>query len=224
MINKSLFAKAVGAIMILLLVAVGSFSVVTAQDSEPEEVEVRNYKGAKLGSVEDFRENSIKGVQEIDIDEYRLQITGLINEDRELTYEELQEMNHEKKVVTLHCVEGWSVKALWNGIPLKDLFSELEIDPEVNTVIFHAADGYTSSLSMEHIMENNIIIADHLNGLQLPPEQGFPFQLVAEQKWGYKWVRWITKIELSADEDYQGFWESRGYSDDGDLDEPKFGN
>jgi DMSO/TMAO reductase YedYZ molybdopterin-dependent catalytic subunit len=77
---------------------------------------------------------------------------------------------------------------------------------------------------MSHIMDNNIIIADHLNGLQLPPEQGFPFQLVAEQKWGYKWARWITKVELSADEDYQGFWESRGYSDDGDLDKPKFGN
>ena len=224
MINKSLSAKAVGAIMILLLVAVGSFSVVMAQDSEPEEVEVRNYKGAKLGSVDDFRENSIKGVQEIDIDDYRLQITGLINENRSLTYEELQEMNHIKKVVTLHCVEGWSVKALWEGIPLKDLFSDLEIDSEVNTVIFHAADGYTTSLSMSHIMDNNIIIADHLNGLQLPPEQGFPFQLVAEQKWGYKWARWITKIELSADEDYQGFWESRGYSDDGDLDKPKFGN
>lgn len=72
-------------------------------------------------------------------------------------------------------------------------------------------------------MDNNIIIADHLNGLQLPPKQGFPFQLVAEQKWDYKWIRWITKIELSADDDYQGFWESRGYSSDGDLDKPKFG-
>ncbi|MCF7890925.1 molybdopterin-dependent oxidoreductase [Candidatus Bipolaricaulota bacterium] len=222
--DKSLSVKGLGAIIVLLLVTVSLFSVIAAEDSEPEEVEVRNYKGAKLGSVEDFRENSIKGVQEIDIDEYRLNITGLINEDRALTYEELQEMDHVKKVVTLNCVEGWSVKALWEGIPLKNLFSELDIDPEVNTVIFHAADGYTSSLSVEHIMNNNIIIADQLNGLQLPPEQGFPFQLVAEQKWGYKWVRWITKIELSANEDYQGYWESRGYSNDGDLDEPMFGN
>ncbi|MBS3787536.1 molybdopterin-dependent oxidoreductase [Candidatus Bipolaricaulota bacterium] len=222
--NKPSFVKAVGAIMVLLLLTFSSFSVISAEDPEPEEVEVRNYKGAKLGSVEDFRENSIKGVQEIDKDEYRLQITGLINEDRALTYEELQEMDHVKKIVTLQCVEGWRVKALWGGIPLKDVFSKLDINPEVNTVIFHAADGYTSSLSVEHIMDNNIIIADHLNGIQLPPEQGFPFQLVAEQKWGYKWVRWITKIELSANDDYKGYWESRGYSDDGDLDEPKFGN
>ncbi|MBS3792889.1 molybdopterin-dependent oxidoreductase [Candidatus Bipolaricaulota bacterium] len=224
MIHKSLSLKVLGAILVLLLITVSPISGVAEEDSEPEKVEVRNYKGAKLGSVEDFRENSIKGVQEINIDEYRLEITGLINEDRALTYEELQEMDHVKKVVTLHCVEGWSVKALWEGIPLKNLLSELDIDPEVNTVIFHAADGYTSSLSVEYIMDNNIIMADNLNGLQLPPEQGFPFQLVAEQKWGYKWVRWITKVELSANEDYQGYWESRGYSDDGDLDEPKFGN
>lgn len=222
--NKSLSVKVTGSILVLMFIMVSIFSGVMAKDSEPEKVEVRNYKGAKLGSVEDFRENSIKGVQEIDIDEYRLKITGLINENRSLSYKELQEMNHIKKVVTLHCVEGWSVKGLWKGIPLKNLFSTLDIDPEVNTVIFHAADGYTTSLSMSHIMDNNIIIADHLNGLQLPPEQGFPFQLVAEQKWGYKWARWITKIELSANENYQGYWESRGYSDDGDVDEPKFGN
>lgn len=222
--DKSLSIKALGVFMVLLFITAGFFSGLAAEESEPEEVEVRNYKGAKLGSVEDFRENSIKGVQEIDIDKYRLKITGLIEEDRALTYEELQKMNHIKKVVTLHCVEGWSVKALWNGVPLKDLFSKLKIDPKVNTVIFHAADGYTTSLSMTHIMDNNIIIADHLNGLQLPPEQGFPFQLVAEQKWGYKWARWITKIELSANDDYRGYWESRGYSSDGDYDEPRFGN
>ncbi len=222
--DRALSVKVVGVLMALLFVVAGLFTGMAAEESEPEEVEVRNYKGAKLGSVEDFRENSIKGVQEIDIDEYKLKITGLIEKNRALTYEELQEMEHTKKVVTLHCVEGWSVQALWEGIPLKALFSKMQIDPKVNTVIFHAADGYSTSLSMSHIMDNNIIIADHLNGLQLPPEQGFPFQLVAEQKWGYKWARWITKIELSANEDYQGYWESRGYSDDGDYDEPKFGD
>ena len=41
-----------------------------------------------------------------------------------------------------------------------------------------------------------------------------PFQLVAESKWGYKW---ITRIELSDDADYEGYWESRGYSNDADL-------
>ena len=48
-------------------------------------------------------------------------------------------------------------------------------------------------------------------------ERGFPFQLVAESKFGYKWIKWITTIELSANTDYLGYWESRGYPNDGDL-------
>jgi DMSO/TMAO reductase YedYZ molybdopterin-dependent catalytic subunit len=56
-----------------------------------------------------------------------------------------------------------------------------------------------------------------MNNATIPPERGFPFQLVAESKWGYKWIKWITKIEVSNNTDYQGYWESRGYSNLGDL-------
>jgi DMSO/TMAO reductase YedYZ molybdopterin-dependent catalytic subunit len=66
------------------------------------------------------------------------------------------------------------------------------------------------------------MMAYKMNGVVLPPERGFPFQLVAEQKWGYKWIKWITKIELSSDTNYKGFWESRGYNNNGDLNGSKF--
>ena len=59
--------------------------------------------------------------------------------------------------------------------------------------------------------------------VELPPERGFPFEVVAESKWGYKWVKWVTKIELSGDPNYRGYWESRGYNNDGDLSGPIFG-
>ncbi len=55
-------------------------------------------------------------------------------------------------------------------------------------------------------------------------ERGFPFQLVAEQKWGYKWIKWITKIELSDNTNYKGFWENVGYNNNGDLSGSKFEN
>ena len=61
-----------------------------------------------------------------------------------------------------------------------------------------------------------------MNGVTIPPERGFPFELVAESKLGYKWIKWITEIELSDDENYRGFWESRGYSDSANLDEDFF--
>ena len=53
--------------------------------------------------------------------------------------------------------------------------------------------------------------------------QFFPFQLVAESKWGYKWIKWITMIELSDDSGYRGYWESKGFSNTGDLNESFFG-
>jgi DMSO/TMAO reductase YedYZ molybdopterin-dependent catalytic subunit len=62
-----------------------------------------------------------------------------------------------------------------------------------------------------------------MNEAVIPTERGFPFQLVAESKWGYKWIKWITRIELSDDVNYRGYWESRGYSNEGDLDKSFFG-
>jgi DMSO/TMAO reductase YedYZ molybdopterin-dependent catalytic subunit len=61
-----------------------------------------------------------------------------------------------------------------------------------------------------------------MNNITLPAERGFPFQLVAESKWGYKWIKWVTEIELSDNLNYKGYWESRGYSNNGNLNESFF--
>lgn len=194
--------------------------VISAENNEDiKEIEINEYEGEKLGSIEDFRENSIKGVQEVNIDDYRLIVDGLVENKQEYKYSELQDKEHTKKVIILNCVTGWSVKALWEGIPLSIIFDEAEIKEEANTVIFYSPDGYSTSLPLSFIMDNNIMIADKVNGLQLPPEQGFPFQLIAEQKYGYKWIRWIDRIEISNNPDYKGYWESKGYSNSADLGE-----
>jgi len=67
-------------------------------------------------------------------------------------------------------------------------------------------------------MDNDILLAYKMNDVILPPERGFPFQLVAEDKWGYKWIKWVKEIELSDNVNYKGYWESRGFSNEGDLD------
>jgi len=185
--------------------------------------EIREYQGEDLSSVNDFRENSIKGPQYVDIGNYTLEISGLVGEPRSYTYDEVLENTRYSKVVTLHCVEGWSAKILWEGVKLEDLLDSAGPDGSANTVIFHAHDGYSSSLPLDYIRDNDILLAYRMNNVTLPPERGFPFQLVAEEKWGYKWVKWITEIELSEDPDYKGFWESRGYNNNGDLSGPKFG-
>lgn len=75
-------------------------------------VEVKEYKGEKLGSSADFRENSIKGPQHIDISKYQLIVNGLVAKPENYTYPQLMALPNYQKIVTLNCVEGWSVKAL----------------------------------------------------------------------------------------------------------------
>lgn len=193
--------------------------------SELQAVEVKEYEGIDLSSIGDFRENSIKGPQFVDIDSYVLKVSGLVDSPREYTYQDVVDNNQSyKKVVTLNCVEGWSTTILWEGILVRDLIYEAGLAPEAKVVIFHAYDGYTTSFPVEYIMDQDIIMAYKMNGVVLPPERGAPFQLVAESKWGYKWIKWITEIELSDNVNYRGYWESRGYSNTGDLDNSFFGN
>jgi DMSO/TMAO reductase YedYZ molybdopterin-dependent catalytic subunit len=188
-------------------------------------VEVREYEGVDLSSINAFRENSIKGPQEIDVESYSLSITGLVTNSTSYTYDEvLNRYQHYKKVVTLDCVEGWSVTILWEGVLARDLLAEAGPLANAEVVIFHAYDGYTTSLPIDYIMDNDILMAYKMNDVVLPPERGFPFQLVAESKWGYKWIKWITEIELSDDASYRGYWESRGYSNSADLDKSFFGD
>jgi len=214
-------------VLSLILAAALIFAVVMDVDETGElgPVEIREYEGVDLSSINAFRENSIKDPQEIDVESYTLRITGLVTNSTSYTYDEvLNKHQHYKKVVTLDCVEGWSVTILWEGVLVRDLLAEAEPLANAEVLIFHAYDGYTTSLPVDYIMDNDILMAYKMNDVILPPERGFPFQLVAESKWGYKWIKWITEIELSGDANYRGYWESRGYSNSADLDKSFFGD
>jgi len=193
------------------------------EDLVLDSVEVKEYEGEKLSSIYDFRENSIKGPQYVDKENYTLEITGLVKNPKNFTYDDVINDNKiYKKVVTLDCVEGWRVKILWDGVLVSDVLDKAGPLSNAVEVIFHAYDGYTTSLPLDYIYDKNILIANKINNVTLPAERGFPFQLVAESKWGYKWIKWITEIELSDNDSYRGYWERRGYSDDGNLNESYF--
>ena len=221
MYKKSLFLGILLIPVVLVSVfVVGNFwtTGTTNGTNTLRSVEIREYEGQKLSSISDFRENSIKGTQSIDNEGYRLVVTGLVNNEMEYTYDDVIN-NHQlfEKVVTLHCVEGWDVTILWEGVLVKDLIEEAGVDSRAKVVIFYAYDGYSTSLPLDYVVDNDILMAYKMNGVVLPPERGFPFQLVAESKLGYKWIKWITEIELSDDVNYRGYWESRGFSNDADL-------
>jgi DMSO/TMAO reductase YedYZ molybdopterin-dependent catalytic subunit len=204
-------------ILTIIFIGVGIYSQSLPRKLYPGEI--LEYEGQNLSSINDFRENSIRGPQQINLTTYSLTITGLVNNTIEYSYEEiLNNFQKYQKVTTLHCVEGWSVTILWEGFLLENIIEKAEIFPESEVVIFRAYDGYSTSLPLEYIKNQEILLAYKMNDIVLPHERGFPFQLVSESKYGYKWIKWITEIELSTDTDFRGYWETRGFSNDANID------
>jgi DMSO/TMAO reductase YedYZ molybdopterin-dependent catalytic subunit len=207
----------IAAIMILGFVI--TLNVMSQSPIQLDSVEVKEYQGQKLSSVKNIPENSIKGPQYVNISSYRLEVTGLVQKPQNYTYDQIKGLQSYKKVVKLNCVEGWDETILWQGVLVSDILNRSKPLPNANTIIFHAVDGYSTSFPLNYIKDNQILIAYKMNNATIVPQRGFPFQLVAENKWGYKWIKWINKIELSDNTSYQGYWESRGYSNSGNLSE-----
>ena len=203
-------------ILTIIFIGVGIYSQNLPKKLYPGEI--LEYEGQDLSLINDFRENSIRGPQQINESTYSLAITGLVNQTIEFSYNEIiNEFQKYQKVTTLHCIEGWSVTILWEGFLLEEILEKAEISPDSEVVIFYAYDGYSTSLPIGYIKNQEIMLAYKMNDVILPPERGFPFQLVAESKYGYKWIKWITEIELSNNTSYKGYWESRGFSNDASV-------
>lgn len=185
------------------------------------QTETLSYQGEQLTPIAQQRNNAIKSTQYIDRESYRLQVDGLVENPRNFTYEEITGLPQTSKVVDLNCVEGWSFTAKWTGVKIAEIFEEAEAMENATTVILYSADGYSTALDKAYLLENDIILAYKLNDVILPPERGFPLQLVAEDKYGYKWAKWIVRIELS-DSPYRGYWEERGYNNIADVGGPAF--
>jgi DMSO/TMAO reductase YedYZ molybdopterin-dependent catalytic subunit len=212
-------------ILIVALVSVMAFSTVasmqTAQAATTQLFpgEVTQYENQALTPISTYIEYlmahpdvAIKGTQYIDQDTYKLAVTGIVNNPANYNYTEIVNLDSTLQFATLPCVEGWSVDLLWEGVPVTELLEHAGgAGSEANTVIVYASDGYSSSLPLDYIKENNIMIAFKMNNVTLTPETGWPFFLVAKDQYGYKWVEWITEINVSNDSNYRGYWESRGY-------------
>ncbi|MBE0600282.1 MAG: molybdopterin-dependent oxidoreductase [Firmicutes bacterium] len=201
--------------------AMESDTVSSATMSRYRENEITDYQGARLDPAVGPRDNSIKGIQQVDISAYTLTIDGLVDTPQTLGYQDVLALPAYERLITLHCVEGWDATILWKGVLIQELLNLAGIQPEAVTVIFSAVDGYTTSLPLQTILDKQLIMAYDANGIPLPPEMGYPFIVVAEDKLGYKWARWVNQITLSDDADYLGFWEAVGYSNDATVDDDR---
>jgi DMSO/TMAO reductase YedYZ molybdopterin-dependent catalytic subunit len=213
--NIRLIVAVVLAIVLLIPIATCSPSYTPP----PGEVEATEFMGVQLTPISQQRNNALAGTQVIDKDTYQLVVDGLVDDALSLNYSDLLAYPQISVLADLVCVEGWRFTAKWTGPTLDSIFADAGVQSEAKIAIFYSTDspvGYTS-LELSYIQDNNITIALKDNDITLPASRGFPFQVVADGKWGYKWAKWVTRIELSSDTTFRGYWESRGYPNDADI-------
>lgn len=143
---------------------------------------------------------------------WRLLVTGLVNQPLNLTLSDLKAMPQITEEGTIYCVsfpDQIVTTGIWKGVSLSALLTQVDVEPSVVKVAFFAADGYTTDLDVTTAMNGNVIVAYEKDGLPL----GETLRLVVPGKWGYKWISQLTEISL-VDFDFKGTYESQGYSDE----------
>ncbi|MCX9012018.1 MAG: molybdopterin-dependent oxidoreductase [Candidatus Methanoperedens sp.] len=173
-------------------------------------------KKKALSITNRFRIRSVEQTPGFNPGTWKLSVNGLVNMPLAISYDELLKLESEEQVSDFHCVEGWSVDNVkWRGIRLKVLFDMAGVMPEAGFLTFYSASGtYSDSLSIKEALEPDVMLAYMLDDELLPEEQGRPLRLVIPRMFGYKNVKWINRITLTAAQE-GGYWERFGYKIDG---------
>ena len=142
-------------------------------------------------------ELGITGIaQDVDINEYRLTVTGLVENTLSLTYHNILEYLPVTEIGVIDCPGYFLDVAEWTGVPLTTLLEEAGTKSEASQATFYAIDGYQQTLSLEHVDKYDVFLAYRVNGQTLPPEHGFPLRVVDNGSIGSAWVKWLQKIKV----------------------------
>jgi len=215
----ALISLVMGLVILLGLVPGTLASQLTLQvsaSSHLPEVEAHQFMNTTLVPISSQGNNAIIGTQYIDQDNYTLVVDGLVDKQLTLSYNDLLNLPAYSEVAYMPCVEGWGFNAKWTGFRVIDILDQAGISIAGNYAVFYCKDGYSTGLPLTYLRDNHILLAYGLNDVTLPADRGFPLQLVAESKYGYKWAKWIVRIEVVRGE-YLGYWETRGYTDSADV-------
>ncbi|MBS3751241.1 MAG: molybdopterin-dependent oxidoreductase [Anaerolineales bacterium] len=167
-------------------------------------------------------------VPEVDLSEWVFRIWGEVEEERRWTWEEFNALPTREVKMDVHCVTRWSkFDTVWKGVSVKGLVEEGIVKPlpSANFVTQHAAGGYTTNLPLDIIMQDNFLLATHLDGEPITPDHGYPLRGVVghmpereDMKTVYFWkgAKWLRGLEFRT-EDKKGFWEEAGYHNEGDV-------
>jgi DMSO/TMAO reductase YedYZ molybdopterin-dependent catalytic subunit len=146
---------------------------------------------------------------------YRLQIGGMVKHPMTLTIDDILRQPSVTETRFYQCVTGWTVpNARWQGVRLSHLLDQVQPLAGAGAVKFYSFDGvYTESLTMHQARQSDVLLAYKLMGKPLARAQGAPLRLVVPGMYGYKFAKWVNRIELIP-HPIDGYWEQNGYDRD----------
>lgn len=149
---------------------------------------------------------------ELSFEQWSLQIDGAVTTPQNLSWSEFLAMEQVEDISDFHCVTTWSkMDITWRGVRLAHLLALSEPKPEACHLMCHAYDGYTTNVSMEEALKDDVLLVHTADGAPLTREHGGPVRMITPQLYAWKGAKWIKRIEVLTEEAL-GFWEKRGYS------------
>ena len=175
----------------------------------PEEIAMRVPSGQRL--VKTWPVLHYGPIPAFDEESWDLEVFGLVQNPYKLSYAELKALGSQDVRADMHCVTGWStLDNTWTGVPFRVLAEKAGVKPEAKWVIAHCEHGYTSDLSLEAMIDDDVLVAWACDGQDLTPEHGFPLRLVVPKRYAWKSAKWLLGLEFAVHNE-RGFWEVRGY-------------
>ncbi|MGH7660064.1 MAG: sulfite oxidase-like oxidoreductase [Vulcanimicrobiaceae bacterium] len=167
-------------------------------------------------STKGFPVLHVGDVPQIDLATWRLRIFGLVENSFELSWDELRAMPSKTWQGDIHCVTRWSkLDTTWRGVPFSEIVARAKPKSQVTHVIQHADNEYTANLPLEVMLDDDVMIAYEFDGAPIEASHGGPIRMLVPKRYFWKSAKWVRGIEF-LDHDVRGFWEVRGYHNDGD--------
>ena len=157
------------------------------------------------------------GVQpEISLHEWTLTVDGLVANPAVLSWAQFNALPQVTDESDFHCVTSWSkYDCTWSGVAFTSLFELVAPKPEAKFVYFTSYDGYSTNVPLAHCLDDDVLVATQFAGEPVTREHGGPARIIIPKLYAWKGAKFVKSITFLA-EDRLGFWEVRGYHNDGD--------